>query len=588
MSGTSQAPQVPSHSRRGHWGRRMSALVATVTMLASPALLAPASGAAATPPSTRSATGIDAARQHAVPESRTSAREARRVDRVPTPELAWLPCQGAEYAGFLCTTVTLPLDYDAPRAGSVSVALLKVPAGRPDQRIGSLFLNPGGPGGSGKGIAVRASQFVSPDVRARFDLIGMDPRGTNDSQRVQCYPSAQAQARDLAGLAMVFPVGADQESTYATATTSMARACSRQGRPLSASMSTAQVARDLDVLRRAVGDARLSYLGWSYGTYLGQVYAALFPDRVRAMVIDGVVDPIAWQGTHDSRSVPMTMRMDNASGSWRAMSTLLDRCQQVGPAECPLGADPWAAFDSTMAELRDNPIVIDMGDGTSFTVTYATFVHDLLLMLYVPETAAAVPAVVQLLRSMQAPPASGQTRAQLARGYRSTVAPAHVANGRRAGADPANDDLANDYELNAAVACSDSQNPRQFRRWADLADEADRRSPYFGRFWLWQSATCASWTARDEDGYRGDFASWTAGPVLVVGNVYDPATTYESAVRVAQRLPNARLLSSDAWGHTAYAVSACATRAMDVYLLDLTLPAEGTFCRDGFQPFGSE
>lgn len=149
--------------------------------------------------------------------------------------------------------------------------------------------------------------------------------------------------------------------------------------------------------------------------------------------------------------------------------------------------------------------------------------------------------------------------------------------------------MANDYEVNAAISCSDSYNPARSRRWTQLAERADRRAPYFGRFWLWTSAVCARshWSAFDEDAYLGPFNRRTTSPVLVVGNYYDPATNYDSAVAVSRRMPNSRLLSSDSWGHTAYGTSACATSAIDAYLLHQKLPANRTVCIGDIQPYGA-
>lgn len=169
--------------------------------------------------------------------ARTSAKEAARVGAVPTPRLRWAPCNEK----YQCATALLPLDYDRPRGRTVRVALLKVPAGDAAKRVGSLFLNPGGPGGSGKGIAERAAQFLSPEVLDRFDLIGMDPRGTNDSTRLQCYPNERKQANDTDVLDMIFPIRRTEEKPYRKAVGRLAAACSTFGQPLASSMSTAEV-----------------------------------------------------------------------------------------------------------------------------------------------------------------------------------------------------------------------------------------------------------------------------------------------------------------------------------------------------------
>ena len=145
----------------------------------------------------------------------------------------------------------------------------------------------------------------------------------------------------------------------------------------------------------------------------------------------------------------------------------------------------------------------------------------------------------------------------------------------------------NSVEAYASVLCTDGLNPANAASWPKAGADADKRAKYFGRLWAWQSAQCASntWTAHDEDAYRGPFNRRTASPILVVGNTWDPATNYESAVKVASLLPNSRLLSSDNWGHSAYGTSRCVTSAIDAYLLTQVLPARGTTCHGDVQPF---
>ncbi len=555
---------------------------AAVLALIVPVAVVPS--AAAAPSAPPPATASEHASEHAASSvGRTSAREAARVDRVPTPMLRWTACQG----GLRCATVRLPLDYDDPKGPTVSVALLKVPATDPARRMGSLFLNPGGPGGSGKDVAIRAVGFLSPSVRARFDLVGMDPRGTNDSTRVTCYPDAAAQADALDGYAPGFPLGRQEETAHLRAAGRLARACGTTGRPLSASMSTAEVARDLDVVRRAVGDRRLTFLGWSYGTYLAQAYAGLFPDRVRALALDGVVDAVAWTGTPATRVLPSTVRMGTALGTSEALRTSLRRCRAAGAPRCPLMPDPEAAFASVASRLRDEPLQATDPDGTTYTITYADFVEQVLYALYAPEAVEDVPLVVQAVQELLDPRAPTAARSSAAGRWnrlRSAAGERRGDHGARA-ATAAAEPLANDLELAAAVLCSDSLNPHGDEGWLRVADQVDRVAPYFGRHWLWASAPCARWTATDEDAWTGPYDVRPAAPLLVVGGLHDPATPYLAAAAVAARVPGSRLLTSDSWGHTAYGTSACVTRAVDRYLLGGVLPARDTVCRGDVQPY---
>jgi pimeloyl-ACP methyl ester carboxylesterase len=193
---------------------------------------------------------------------------------LPVPELRWTDCGD----GFQCATARVPLDYDKPRGARISLALIRLPAGDPARRIGSIFVNPGGPGTSGVGFVRRAGRLLySREVQARFDLVGFDPRGIIRSTPLRCFNSLQqAQA---AQPPFPFPVTPQQERVWIRSDRRIARACADRAGAIIDHMATANVARDLDLLRQAVGDARLSYAGYSYGSYLGTTYANLFRTR---------------------------------------------------------------------------------------------------------------------------------------------------------------------------------------------------------------------------------------------------------------------------------------------------------------------
>ena len=516
----------------------------------------------------------------------TSPIEARRVDRVPTPKLDWYDCYGHAQ----CATAKLPLDYDAPAGPKVEVALLRVKARKPAQRIGSLFLNPGGPGGSGTQIAYFAPLFLDPALLDRFDIVGMDPRGTNFSDQVKCFPGNKEQGKALAGLVSnYFPFTKAEEKAAVASAKAMGKACSTTGRPLSASMSTAEVARDMDVLRRAVGDKKLSYLGFSYGSYLGQVYANLFPDRVRAVTIDGVLDPVAWRGTAKTASVPQTDRLRSADGAWKALREILVRCDKVGGQLCKFApGDPVANYDLVARRLQAKPLLFeDWFSGELIPFTYADLVGNTLSDLYDPRGWQSIVSNMADLIILTEPPANGAAAAQRrAAAEKSFAKRLHDRDkpARKGWGFPYN----NGFEAFASVLCTDGLNPRDAASWPAYAAASDKRAKYFGRAWTWASVQCASatWTARDEDAYKGPFTRRTVAPVLVVGNYWDPATNYSGAVAASRLLPNSRLLASDSWGHTALGTSSCVDSAVTRYLLTQVVPAQGTVCR-GAQPFES-
>jgi pimeloyl-ACP methyl ester carboxylesterase len=443
-------------------------------------------------------------------------------------------------------------------------------------------------------MALMASSFLGPDLLDRFDIIGFDPRGINFSKQVKCFASNAAQSKAMAGINVAFPDTAAQEKAYIASSIAVGKGCSTTGQSLSASMSTAEVARDMDVLRRAVGDKKLSYLGFSYGTYLGQVYANIYPDRVRAVAIDGVLDPKAWAGTKATANIPQTTRMKSGEGATKALQEILRRCDSAGAVKCRLAPGGAAAnYDLVARRLRKAPIVfVDPFAGT-FRFTYADLVANSLGAMYGPFGYMDISEnVADMLIATDpatagAPPAAA--KAATARRVSAVKALSKSVKAQQArSARPAFDfPYDNSFDGFSAVACTDGGNPTTASQWPAAADAADLKAKYFGRLWTWSSSQCArsTWTAKDEDAYHGPFTKRTVAPVLVVGTKWDPATNYAGAVKAASLLPNSRLLSNDNWGHTSYGSSDCATGAIERYLIKLALPVKGKLCTGDIQPF---
>ena len=504
---------------------------------------------------------------------KTSAVEARRVDRVKAPKLDWYPCYG--YAE--CATAKVPLDYDNPKGAKTELALLRVKATDRKNRIGSLFVNPGGPGGSGTALAYAAPDFLSDSVLARFDIVGVDPRGIGFSDNVRCFKSIKEQTAAYTGLNVAFPLTKAEEKAFVASAKKLGKGCSTAGKPLTGAASTAEVARDMDVLRRAVGDKKLSYLGFSYGSVLGNYYANMFPDRVRAVAIDGVVDPNLWVGRTGNKYAPTFDRIKSPDAAYKALRELLVRCDKAGGQLCAFAAgDPVKNFDVIAQRLRAKPVVIEDPELGEQRITYADVIGLVLNLLYYPDGYTVIADVLTELWTLTEPPAA--VRAQ----GRAAAAKALVQKIRALGFP-----YENGLEAQATVMCTDTPGPKDAADFPALAAASDKRAPYFGRPWSWATAWCArnTWTVQDEDAYKGPFTKRTVKPVLVVGNYWDPATNYSGAVGAAKLLPNSRLLSSDNWGHTAYGTSACATGAIDGYLLSGKLPAVGAVCVGDIQPF---
>jgi pimeloyl-ACP methyl ester carboxylesterase len=521
--------------------------------------------------------GIATPASAAAKTDRTSTQESNRVDRVPTPKLGWFKC----YDTAECATAQLPLDYDNPKGATTEIAVLRVKAKDQKHKIGSLFLNPGGPGGSGTSIALNAPYFLSPSLLDRFDIVGFDPRGIANSDNVRCWTSFKDQSAVLGDeMNVAFPWGKAEEAKYVDGARKFGKACSTTGEPLSGSMSTAEVVRDMDVLRRAVGDKKLSYLGFSYGTAIGQYYANMFPDRFRAIVVDGVLDPQHWVGTEKTANLEQDARLHSADGAYRALQEILKRCDAAGEEYCEFAAgDPVKNFDLIAQQLRQKPLVVTDESGT-FTITYADFVSGILGDLYDTGAGDWVTQDAQYIWTLLNP----SSAAAKAAAKTALIKKIKSARANKPARDFPYD---NGFEAFAAVDCTDALHPQDAGQWPALMAEADQRAPYFGRAWGWETAQCArkTWTARDEDAYTGPWNRQTAAPVLIVGTKWDPATNYDDAVSASRLLPNSRLLSNVNWGHTSFGTSDCATDSISNYLLTVQLPAEGTLCEGSYQPF---
>ena len=516
---------------------------------------------------------------------KTSKLEAKRVDSVSTPKLGWYTCAPAYDEG-QCAAVKLPRDYDQPNGPKVEISLIRRPALK--KKLGTIFVNPGGPGGSAADMAAEADGLFGKKVLNNYDIVGIDPRGVGYSDQVQCFASEKTQDPVLAQMNVYFPIGTKETKRYEKGAAAAGKACSHHGAPLTGAASTAEDARDMDVIRRATGEKKLTYLGFSYGTYLGQVYANLFPDRVGSMVIDGVLDPTAWAGTATTKNTPQTLRVPSGQASLRAFNELLDRCDKS--TKCKFkkaGTTSRQRFGKLVARLKKHNI--QTPDTYNYYVySYADVIAEITSDLYDPEGGEYVAEFLQALEK-----GKNSTLPEGPLDNEGTLSAAKVAQRtppalRKAGQSPYGFPYDNSFEAFTTPLCTDSVNPAKVTDWPKAVQKVTSSAEYFGEYWAWSSAPCASstWTIKDEDAYRGPFNKRTAGPVLVVGDFWDPATNYKSAVKVSKLLPNSRLLLSDSWGHTAYGTSTCVDNAVTDALISAKLPAKGTRCVGDKQPFG--
>ncbi|WP_172802248.1 alpha/beta fold hydrolase [Agrococcus jejuensis] len=481
-----------------------------------------------------------------------SSSPAAQVD-APVPELAWTACDGEGLEAFECATAAVPSDYDEPTGDTTSIALTRLPATDPAQRIGSLFLNFGGPGGPGVSTLHQLGAFLDPQVHAQFDVIGFDPRGVGLSDPVTCFPDAASEQAFLAeGIAV--PVTPEEEATTIAQFGVMALACETLSGSRIEHASTANVARDMDLLRQAVGDEQLSYLGYSYGSILGATYGMLFPDRVRALAIDGTLEPSGWSGGEGSIGV----RTGQGVAASEVFGEFLDLCAAAGPASCSLAStgDPRAAVETLFARLQQQPVEIPNPDGTTVTIDYGTAVAVAFQSMYSPVGFGPLADTFTQLLALTEPQ---QTMTTQQRGAELSDVGDWL---RELG-------LIDDYAgVGSALAsmCVDGEHPLQPWDYPAQADAADAEAPHFGRFRSWVGVQCDVVEFTDDDAFMGPWDQPTQAPVLVIGTRHDPATPYDQTQPYADRFENASVLTVEGYGHATIGVSTCANAAIATYL----------------------
>lgn len=482
------------------------------------------------------------------------------------PVLNWFPCPGVA-PGPECAIAQVPLDYDEPMGAQTYVVLARYPAADPANRIGSVFVNFGGPGISGVNRLLSGfGQTMAFLLQGRFDVVSFDPRGVGYSDPLQCFETEEQRAAYLAGLPS-FPYLDEQERHYFEVASGLAPICLERGQPIVSHMSTADVARDMDLLRQAVGDERMTYLGFSYGSYLGNTYANMFPDKVRALVIDGVIDPLIW-------TIGRQISSDRIAVQAVAdeFNRLCDEAAAISPALCPMSGPEGAAatFDSLAEALKGTPILLP--DGSLYT--YDRLIGDTVGCMYSPEAWPYCAAVVAFL--------SNAVRGDMDAGRQ--AAAAREAMMKQLRGDDAVRAYNNGFDASYGVQCADTQHRKPFAAYAAL-DGWTYKGSIFGPYWWWQSTPCANWPLA-EDRYAGPWTARTSAPVLVVGNYFDPATDYAGAVASDKFLKNSRLLSYAGWGHCAFPrANACVVSHVVQYLLDGSLPPKGTVCPANPNPF---
>ncbi|MBX3314605.1 MAG: alpha/beta fold hydrolase [Actinobacteria bacterium] len=468
----------------------------------------------------------------AAPTTTTDGTTSEPGD-LPIPALDWTPCGGP----FECADLVVPVDYDDPTGPTTTIALNRRPAAQPSERIGAIAFNPGGPGASGKQLV--QSLLIPEELRDRFDIVGFDPRGVGDSDPLECHSHLQ----EMYDADPTIEDAADEER-YVEVSEEFVDECKEKYGDLLPHLGTANVARDLDRIRAALGDDQLNYVGFSYGTSIGQQYARLFPERVRTMVLDGVVDQ-----TVDG----LTAAAEQARGFEKALSNYASSCDRdqcfADPTKTVIARVISAAERTPIpapgADRPATPGVINLGLGYAL---YSEFLWDQL-------TAALGQADED---------GDGTGLVELADGYLGRDGDGEYSSG---------------FEIYFAVSCLDSEWPDDVDDVFAAGKDAAKDSPTFGEAIVNDYARCALWPTPPQPLEPVPTDQAGLAPVLVISTTGDPATPYENGVRVAEQLPGARLITYDGEGHTvAFQGVNCVDDAVIDYLLTAEVPADDLTC----------
>ncbi|WP_183099992.1 alpha/beta hydrolase [Nocardioides pelophilus] len=451
-------------------------------------------------------------------------------------QVTWEACGGNQ-----CGVLEVPLDYADPTGDTIEIALEMAPA--TGDRIGSMVVNPGGPGAPGTSTAEDADFYFAPDLRARFDIVGFDPRGTGDSSPVDCFSDAELDAYIAAD---PDPDNRREVRDFVEVQEDFWEGCEEKSGDLGSHVSTIEAARDMDVLRAVLGEEKLPYFGFSYGTRLGATYAELFPENVGRFVLDGAVDP----------SLPtLEGSLSQAEGFETALRAYLENCVDGG--DCFLGDsvdEGLRTISDLLAEIDAEPL--PTSDERDLTVGNAFY--GLVTPLYSEDN---WPYLDQGLEEALA--GNGDTLLLLSDFYGSRENDTYTDNS---------------LEAISVINCLDDPWSIAVDEVPTYFDEFEEASPTFGAVFAWSLVSCHG-TPFETTEPEIEIDADGADPIVVIGTTRDPATPYEEAVAMAEQLVPGVLLSRDGDGHTAYNKgNACIDDAVHAYFIDGTVPPDGTEC----------
>ena len=491
------------------------------------------------------------------PAASSKAAVPQGLESFYSQKVEWYDCvatagveKSADRTGFQCAKVTVPLDYSQPDGQTIEIAMKKHLA-TGSVRQGTLFMNPGGPGGSGVDNVGAMATTTFAGVQKAYDIIGFDPRGVGSSTAITC--STDAEAKAMEGVSPVDGAGAPVAFEKRAAVMSerfkqLEADCASRTKPteLLDHVDTVSVARDLDVLRALSGDQKLNYTGFSYGTYLGATYAELFPANTGRLVLDGALDPSL---SYSER------RQGQALGFERALRNYVAWCQSG--QSCPLTGDTDAGvkqIGDVFTSANQSPVP---SSDPNRPVTGEEMKRIVGFVLYFPESSWS--AVSEAL---------GQ------------VINEHDASAFRAMADQIAAQPQVNAGANIGINCLDYRVEGDMATWTAQSKELERIAPRFATVTEAGDLGCQAWGHTGTQPSKALHAKGAA-PILVIGTTGDPATPYEWAEALADQLDSGQLLTWEGNGHAAYTNSGhgpCVTQAVDTYLLTGTMPKKGLTC----------
>jgi len=452
-------------------------------------------------------------------------------------QLTWSSCR----SGDKCSWLTVPLDYRHPGDATIKLAVLKVPAADEGERIGSLVVNPGGPGGSGIDYAAEAEEAFRAPLRDHFDIVGFDPRGVGKSEPVDCLSDAQLDAYVAEDQSPTTPA---EVKTYARWNRTIADGCAKS--PIGAHISTVDAARDIDVLRAALGESQLDYFGASYGTKLGTTYADLFPTRVGRFVLDGAVDP-----TLDNKQ----LGIQQAAGFQTALRSYVQNC--VDGSQCFLGSTVQAGLAKIKGFL-DHVETHPLPTSGSRMLEPGNAFYGVAVTLYNRDY------WTYLTQALQAAfKGDGSVLLELSDAYTSRAQKGYSDNSMEALYD---------------IDCLDDPSSISTSEVSSVLPAFEKASPTFGDTFAWGLTSCSDFTEKADEP-APPIGAPGANPIVVIGTTRDPATPLQWAEHLAKLLKSGVLVTRDGDGHTGYnSGNSCVDDAVEDYLVKGIVPKNGLSC----------